>query len=343
MSRFALDLLVFAVILGGAVVLHEVGHLIVALAGKVRILETGIGLPPRLATLGRVRGTIVSLNWIPLGGFIRPAGEFGGTGPGDFAARPKSLQATVLLAGPAANLLAAMALLTLAFVLGGPDGSLARVIDVSPGSPAEAAGLRVGDVIHGRQYPGGEGELSLRETLTSRAGSPIRLALDRAGVETTVELTPRTNPPPGEGPAGFTTMMVVRRYAPAEAAAAAATTIADVTRSLFDGLRGEAPARLVGPLGLKQASDQAVDGSLRWSSAYPLLYVAALIQLGLALTNLLPIPALDGGRLTILGLDAMGLHLAPRLTRAVVAASAVGLIVLMAALTVRDLVDPLVR
>src|SRR3972149_3406077 len=124
----ARDVLAFILILGGAVAVHEAGHLVAALLARVRILEAAIGLPPRLVTLGRARGTLISLNLIPLGGFVRPAGEFGGSDPRDFVARPRSLRAAVLAAGPAANVAAAFFLLLIAFAIGGPDDSLARVV-----------------------------------------------------------------------------------------------------------------------------------------------------------------------------------------------------------------------
>lgn len=342
-------LIIFIVILGGAVALHEAGHLVAALLGRVRILETGIGLPPRVATLGRIRGTQISLNLIPLGGFVRPAGEFGGAeplrdakrDPGDFAARPRRIQALVLAAGPTANVAAAFFLLFAAFTIGGPDETLAHVIEVRAGSPAETAGLLPNDLVRWRQYPGPNGEPSLSEMLQGEAGRQVRLPIERDGLALEIHLTPRTASPAGEGPAGFTTLAVVRRHAPAEAARRASQMLFGFVRATVAALRGAGPARIVGPLGLKQASDAAVEGSARWSSLFPVLYLAALIHAGLALTNLLPIPALDGGRLLLLAFEALGLRLSPRLTKAFVGASALGLLCLMAALTVRDLIDPL--
>ena len=335
------ELLAFLLILGGAVGVHEMGHLTVAVAGGVRIVEAGLGLPPRLARLGRVRGTLVSLNLIPLGGFVLPAGEFGGTERGDFTARPRGVRAAVLAAGPAANLLAAFFVLTVAYVIGGPEEGLARVVAVSAGSPAEAAGLMAGDVVQWRQFRGPEGELSLGEMLRASAGRPVRLSIERDGAAIEVELTPRLVVPPGEGPAGFTTIAVIRPHDPAEAAARAGETMFLFLRATFEALTGDVPARMVGPLGLKQASDWAVRGAASWSSLFPLLYLAALINTGLALTNLLPIPALDGGRLALLAVEAVGVRLSPRLTKVLVGTSAAGLICLMAVLTVRDLVEPL--
>lgn len=337
------DLLIFLLILGGAVGIHEAGHLVASVLGRVRIVEAGFGLPPRLAKLGTIRGTVVSLNWIPLGGFVRPAGEFGGTDPGDFAGKPRRIQAMVLIAGPLVNVLTAFVILWAAFLLGGPDTDRTRVLEVNPGSPAAAAGLLPDDIVRWPTYRALDGTPGLSEMLRARAGTPVQFEAERDGVVFTVELTPRLHPPEDEGPSGFTSMALVRPHAPLEAAGRAGETMVVILRSTVDALRGEEKARLVGPLGLKQATDLSVEGSIRWSSFYPLLYFAAMIHLGLAFTNLLPIPALDGGRLAMLGLDALGIRLTLRVQRWLAGGTAIGLIGLMALLTVLDLVNPLVK
>lgn len=343
MAENVRDLLVFILVLGGAVAIHEAGHLAAAILGRVRILEAGFGLPPRLATLGRVRGTVVSLNWIPLGGFVRPAGEFGGTDPGDFARKPRRIQAMVLIAGPVVNLLTAFVILWGAFMLGGPDTDLTRVVEVNPGSPAAAAGLLPDDIIHWPTYRSLNGEPGLSEMLRQHAGRPVQFEAERDGVVFNVDLTPRLHPPQGEGPSGFTSMAVVRPHAPLEAAGRAGETMVVILRGTVDALMGKEAARLVGPLGLKQATDMSVQGSIRWSSPYPLLYLTAMIHLGLAFTNLLPIPALDGGRLAMLALDALGIRLTLRVQRWLAGGTAIGLICLMALLTVLDVLNPLVK
>jgi membrane-associated protease RseP (regulator of RpoE activity) len=280
-------------------------HLVAAVLGRVRS-DAGIGLPPRLATLGRVRGTIVSLNWIPLGGFVRPAGEFGGSDshadalrdPGDFVAKPRRIQAMVLAAGPAVNLLTAFVVLWAAFMLGGPDNNLTRGLEVNPGSPAEAAGLLTGDIVHWRTYPGPNGEPSLSQMLRLSAGRRcIRGQRDRAILS--VELTPPgvagDEDRPGSGRWQSSELCAPLEAArPRSARRCSSWCAARLRRLREDGRLASSASRV-----------ETGCPTCRWKRLDPLVFRPIhcctwwpLIHIGLALTNLLPIPAstADGWR-----------------------------------------------
>jgi regulator of sigma E protease len=95
----------FGAILGAVILFHELGHFAAARAVQVRIKELGIGLPPRLARLGSFWGAEISLNWIPLGGFVRPAGEFDASVSDGLAASSSLARIGILSAGSMANLL----------------------------------------------------------------------------------------------------------------------------------------------------------------------------------------------------------------------------------------------
>jgi regulator of sigma E protease len=144
----------FVVALFPLVLIHEIGHFAVAKLSKVRVDEFGLGFPPRLWRLAKIGDTEYTLNALPLGGFVRLAGEDDPTVPGAFASRSKRARTAVLVAGPVANFAfaalvfsgVAYAGLVPAFVAG-IDG--VRVSSVTPGSPAASAGLRVGDLIVG--------------------------------------------------------------------------------------------------------------------------------------------------------------------------------------------------
>ena len=148
------------------VVAHEFGHFIVAKFTRVRVEEFGVGYPPRAFLLGKWGGTEYSLNWLPLGGFVRLYGEeeTGAHGAGSVEDAPRAVQAIILIAGVAANALVAWLLFAWAFHLGTPavvrealPGEQVQlfVSDVVPGSPASAAGLAAGDEIMALEDPQG--------------------------------------------------------------------------------------------------------------------------------------------------------------------------------------------
>ncbi|MFQ5923656.1 MAG: RIP metalloprotease [Anaerolineales bacterium] len=347
MSESLTLLIAFGAILGGVVIVHELGHFAAARAGGVRINELGIGLPPRLALLGSLWGAEISLNWIPLGGFVRPAGEFDASVPDGLAASPPLTRIGVLSAGSLANLLLSVSLMTAAFMVGWPDQ--VEVNSVEAGSPAAAAGLLPADRI---LYANGEpvreaGEL--RGLLEASAGAPVVLEIKRGLqiVETTI--WPRTDLPEGHGPAGFTSSGVLLRYGPVSALGRATMKIADLFTATVQVAAGtlipgesDPGVRLAGPLGLKQASDQAVRNASDWEEPFPVLYLAAWLSLAVAMTNLLPLPALDGGRILLVLIEVIrSRRMKPKVEKWVHALGMVGLLVLMLALTARDVMHPL--
>lgn len=340
-------LIAFGAILGGVVLGHELGHFAAARAVQVRIKELGIGLPPRLAKLGSFWGAEISLNWIPLGGFVRPAGEFDASVRDGLAASHPLARIVILSAGSLANLLLSVVLMTAAFMLGWPDQ--VEVLSVEAGSPAAAAGLMPADRIlkaDGKPiHEAGE----LRDILTAAKGAPVRLEIERGEqiVETTIR--PRTHPPEGHGPAGFTSSGVLVRYGPVSAFRKAASKVAELVATtvqvtidaLTPGVAGQ-EVRLAGPLGLKQASDQAVRNASDWKEPFPVLYLAAWLSLAVAMTNLLPLPALDGGRILFVLIEVVrSKRMEPKIEKWVHALGMLSLFVLLLALTARDITDPL--
>ncbi|HQT82798.1 MAG TPA: site-2 protease family protein, partial [Candidatus Paceibacterota bacterium] len=153
-----MSVVIFIAVIVALIVVHEFGHFVVAKLSGMRVDEFGLGYPPRAAVLGKIGETTYTLNWLPFGGFVKIYGEDGGEhGARAFSARPRLLQAVVLIAGIAMNLLFAYALITGALIAGTPralsDSELATarnvelaVANVLPGSPASQAGLVPGDV-----------------------------------------------------------------------------------------------------------------------------------------------------------------------------------------------------
>src|SRR5688572_5313470 len=116
------NIIAFIIMLGGLILLHEAAHFLAAVRLGVRVDEFGIGLPPRALKLGTWRGTILSLNWLPLGGFVRLRGEVGDHGiAGTFSSASPWKRLVILAAGSAANIALGYLIFAVGFSLGWPD------------------------------------------------------------------------------------------------------------------------------------------------------------------------------------------------------------------------------
>src|SRR5512141_1781648 len=148
MNLPVLSLIIFVGVFALVVFIHEFGHFIVARLLKVEVEEFGFGLPPRMLTLFHWKGTRFTLNWLPIGGFVRPRGENDPSVPGGLAAASPWTRLAVLFAGPTMNLLLGIVVFSLLFFqIGVPDYTKVQIDEVMPGSPAAQAGIMVNDVI----------------------------------------------------------------------------------------------------------------------------------------------------------------------------------------------------
>ena len=342
----ARELAIFILILGGLVGIHEMGHLLVALVAGVRIDEVGLGLPPRLRRIGRFRGVEISLNWVPLGGFVRPAGEFDPGRPGGLAGSPALARLGLLSAGAVANLLAAFALFTLAYTLGWPEH--ARIVEVFEGSPAEQAGLQAGDVVLRTGSEPLQDSVALRNAIFASRGRTIRLEVLRDGARLWLALTPRLLWPAGEGPAGFASVHEFVRYPLAQALQLSAGQVvaqvqatAALPAALLGNGAGAEGARFLSPIGLKQVSDRVVENAIAWGEWFPILRLAGVLSVALGLANLLPLPALDGGRIALLLLEVLRRRrIDPQREKMIHLAGMLAFFALMIVLVIQDLVNP---
>lgn len=345
-----IDLLIFLVIIGSAILIHEWGHFMIGRRLGIKMLEFGFGMPPRILKLGQWRETEITLNWIPLGGFVRPEGMYDASKPDGLVAAHPLHKAAFLLAGAASNVLLALLLFTGAFMLGGPAEDKMRVVDVYPGSPAYEAGLLAEDVIVGVVGFESEAVEQLPETIRAHIGRELMLEVNRGGESVTVTLVPRDEHPKGQGPAGFTILVAIEHYPLPQALFKAGSqlvgivgeTVNSLAQVLIGAVRGEETMRIVGPVGLKQASDWTLEQSRRWDATYPLLYFSGLINIGIGMTNLLPLPALDGGRLVFVVYELFTRRrFSPRIERLIQGAGAIALLISMVLLSINDVLDPL--
>lgn len=176
------------------VLVHEVGHFIAARRFKVRVHEFGIGFPPRARVLGSDGETLYTLNWLPIGGFVRLEGEDGGSrsDPRSFAAQPLGRRVVILASGVAMNLALAVVVLTAVTAYADPSVAL-RFVDAAPGSLATNIGLAAGDVlerVEGQRFSYFDQEDPTAE-LTARVGQATTLTIRHADgslEERTIEL-----------------------------------------------------------------------------------------------------------------------------------------------------------
>ena len=191
-----ITIVAFILILGGLVIIHELGHFVTARLAKVKVLEFGIGFPPRAKVLRSKGETLYTLNWLPIGGFVKLEGEDGNDAddPRSFAAQRYLTKMLILVAGVAMNIVLAFAIFTAIAWLASPLVGV-RFFEVQPGSPAAAAGLQAGDAIvavDGERYQFIAGTTALTG-LRDRAGETVVLTIDdRAGARRDVAVTLRS-------------------------------------------------------------------------------------------------------------------------------------------------------
>lgn len=300
------NILQFIGVLASLIILHEVGHFLACLIFGVKVEEFGIGFPPRITKLFEFRGTEYTLNWIPLGGFVKPLGESQPEIEGGLAASKPLVRIGVYLAGPIMNLLAAVVIYSVIFSqLGVPDMSVIEVQEVAQNSPAEEAGLLAGDhILSINEYEVDSYE-ALRGEIYANLGEEIQIEIQRDGNIDLITLIPRENPPENQGAIGIVMTSPVREInwyqaLPLGISATGQHSIA-VMRLPGQLIRGteEAVGRPVGYKGMYDIYEGAKEGQLLpgTSSTINVLLFVVSITISLGVLNLLPIPALDGGRI----------------------------------------------
>lgn len=321
----------FVFILGSLVVIHEVGHFVMARVFRIRVLEFGIGFPPRARVLRAKGETVYTLNWLPIGGFVRMEGEDGDSDdPRSFAVAPLPKKLIVLVAGVAMNLLLAFVIFFGIAWLAAPRGGIV-FSEVQAGSPAAAAGLQATDpsgdpkgdmilAIDGKTFdlfPSPDAGRAAIGELRSRAGETVTLTVRGPdGAERAVVVTLRpAEVAADKGALGIRGAQLVftGEYAGRDVVSAigagTAWTVSAFTL-ILDGLANlvtsivanpaEAPP-VAGPVGIASQV-----GDVFWQLG-PIftLYLAGLLSANLALVNILPFPPLDGGRMLVLILKAL--------------------------------------
>lgn len=304
------------------VVVHEWGHMIAAKKGGVEVEEFGIGFPPRAKLLTKKDGTEYTLNWLPLGGFVKLKGEHdAATEKGTFGAASFPRKAFIIAAGVLMNWVAAMVIFTVIALIGMPQlvenqfnvGSDSRVTQqkvvaasVESDSPASSIGVSSGDQIVSINNEQLDSADELRAATSQYAGQEVSVVFVHDGTEEQKTVTLRNDPEKGNfGVApGESTLVRSTWSAPIVGVGTTAQFTVETVKGLFgalanvfQGQAGKAGESVTGPVGivvvLKDLSNQGL---------VFVLFLIGIISVSLAVMNTLPIPALDGGRLFVMGL-----------------------------------------
>ncbi|MDY0302717.1 MAG: RIP metalloprotease RseP [Candidatus Moranbacteria bacterium] len=326
--------LIFILILGVLIFVHELGHFLVAIRNGIKADEFGFGFPPRI--VGAVKNdktgkyeivwgekevksknTIFSLNWIPLGGFVKIKGEDGGTLDKDsFATKSAWARIKVLAAGVTMNFILAWFLLSIVFMLGAPEAieddarvkdakvQISQVIDESP---AKEMGLAVGDQVvkacDGKSFCRTIGKVEeLQNFINEHKGQEIVLTIKRGDEISELKGVPRKEYPDDQGSLGVSlARTALVQYPWYEAIGKGLTAVFDmiililVTLGALIGqlFAGGKPAMdVAGPIGIAIMTKQVSALGLTY-----LLQFTAVLSINLGIINILPFPALDGGRI----------------------------------------------
>lgn len=345
------SILIFFLILSLLILAHEFGHYFVAKKSGVKVEEFGFGLPPRI--WGRKIGeTVYSINALPFGGFVRLHGEQDENSSTNikrsFLHKNKKVRALIIVAGVVMNFVLAIAAFAVVYSFSGipRDTGKIKIVDVTAGSPAENAGILAGDFIIGVDGERVQTSDDFINKTASLRGKSLVYEIERNGENFKIRLIPRENPPEGEGPVGviITTMEIYYLplwqrpfygiyYGFREGMFWGKTILVGLGQIVAGLFRGEVPQGISGPVGIYAITTEA-------SKKGPLALInfVGILSVNLAILNIFPFPALDGGRLLFIGVEALTRKKVPRKVEIII--NNVGFLLLLAlilAITVGDI------
>jgi regulator of sigma E protease len=323
-------ILVFIIILSVLVLIHEAGHFVTAKLFGIKVEEFGFGLPPRI--FGKKFGeTLYSINWLPIGGFVKLYGEDeAGAGKPQFKAQKSKVKAKdedraffarpvwqrfiVVFAGVFMNFVLAVAILSFLFsFVGVPTPNNKVSVDaIVKNSPADKAGLKAGDIIESINGTTITTTTQLISITKKHLGEKMALKVEAKNAKIkTIEITPRKVYPSNEGAMGvaISESATIKKYPWYEAPFVGTKEALHETYLIGNGLvmivvqiftKASIPSDVAGPIGIAQLT-----GTVVKIGPFAVLSFVALLSLNLALINVLPIPALDGGRLLFILIEGI--------------------------------------
>src|SRR3989344_6305152 len=344
----------FFIILSILVFIHELGHFLAAVWAGVWVEEFCFGLPPRL--YGKKIGeTIYSINALPIGGFVRLHGENDEETIIDpkraFLKKSRKVRSVIVLAGVFMNFLLGIFAFSSVYTYTGiptlTQTGKVEVIGVMEGSPAESAKLEVGDVVKTIDGSGVSTVSEFIETVDSKNGKEVLLGIERGEENLDIKVTPRVDPPEGEGALGISisSTSVTYTFPPIWQrpflgiyhgfqdaifwGGLILSGLGSMVQNLFSGV---IPKDVAGPAGLL-----ALTSEVSKQGIIPLINWMGIISINLAILNVVPFPALDGGRLLFIGIEGIfGRRIVPRVESWIHAAGLALLVLLLLAVTIRE-------
>ncbi|MFA5355465.1 MAG: site-2 protease family protein [Candidatus Paceibacterota bacterium] len=343
-------------------VLHELGHFLTAKSLKIKVEEFGVGYPPRI--FGKKIGeTMYSLNWLPFGAFVKIPGPDGeGENLKDsenYEKRPAWQKASVLLGGVVSFWLIAAILLSVAFTMGVPSSVSdsetnlpnvkVQILSVSADSPAQLGGLKPGDVITGFEAAGDRTDidtvLGVQDFAKSHQGQEVSILIKRGAEELNIPLALRSDS--SKGILGISLVRTAdQSYSLKEAPLMGIKATGSLTWQVITGWFGVLKSLIsggglpvgvdfVGPVGIGSMLNDAA----KIGASYFLQFIA-LLAIYLAVFNILPIPALDGGRILFLAIEKIkGSPINKKVEQKFNGAVFLIMLILMAFVTIKDITN----
>ena len=360
-----MSIIIFIIILGALVLVHEFGHFVFAKKVGMKVQEFGLGFPPKILTLWKKGETEYTLNAIPFGGFVKIFGEnpddksiSGPDSARSFVNKPKAPQALVLAAGVSFNLLFAWLLISLGFVFGMPtpvdypgatgvENPKLIITDIAKNSPAAAAGLKSGDEIvslaslkDSLQNPT---PVSVRDFIIVHGDRQLTILYRRGSGGGSVALTPSSGILENQKAIGISMDIIGTLKLPIPLAVLegakttyllAKETAIGLAIFVWQAFAGRSNlSQITGPVGIV-----GIVGDVSRLGFVYLISLTALISINLAVINLIPFPALDGGRLLFVLIEAIkGSRINPKVSNALNSVGFALLLLLMVVVTFQDI------
>jgi regulator of sigma E protease len=357
MSNSILSLIEFIAALSVLLLIHEMGHFLVGKLFKIETEEFGFGYPPKLLKLFTLGGTDFTLNLIPFGAFVRFKGENDPEAPGGLASANKWKRLATLVAGAAMNLLTGILLFT--FVIsrtGMPQADIISIASVEAGSPAAQAGILPDDIIKSVNDIEITDMRKVSEIIQQNLGIPVSMTLLRDEKLVEVSVTPRSSPPEGQGPLGIVMQNPVLKIGFIKAMPSGGKLayeqikqIVSMPLMLIRGQVQSADMRLLSPKGIYDVYSQVRADERQAEAGQPELaflniaWFFGIISVALGFTNLLPIPALDGGRMLFIIPEIItGKRVPAKYENMVHFIGYTALLMLMGYVFYQDLINPIV-